>query len=298
MKIFCHRGKYGCTDIGQDFLKEDDVKGQNLIFLEPENSEASIRAAFESGFYAETDVVMTKDKKLIATHTNDLYLHSKDAKKGDYASNMTFENIMKMKTGMGGKTSNFLTYEKLIELLEEYPNAIINIEIKGTIEPENSLPEPQNPTLVEQLVKLTPTHLFSRIIWSSFATSNLVKIKSLKNNANIAQLFAISNVDKRPIYPNTDDMYYAFTIPNIKTVISKINMNAFHVVISSLTKESLDFCNEHKIAIRTWAFMERNPKKNELAKQDILNLVSLSKQYTDVEIDIITDYADEVIKLI
>ncbi|MDR1694234.1 MAG: hypothetical protein LBR70_03465 [Lactobacillaceae bacterium] len=298
MKIFCHRGKFGCTDINREYLTSNDAKGLNLKNLPPENSEESIKAAFTSGFCVETDVVMTKDRKLIATHTNDLSLHSFQAKKGDYASNMTFEQIMKMKTGMGGKTSEFLTYEKLMGLLEEYPNLSVNIEIKGTIEPKNSLPELQNPSIIEQIVKLTPSRLFSRIIWSSFATSNLIKLKTLKKDADTAQLFTFHEAGGQPVYPDTDDKYLTFTLENIKKVVNKTDINAFHAAIDSLNDINMRFCNDNKIAVRTWKYMERNPEENELAKQDVLTLAAFSKKYPNLEIDIITDYAEEISRLI
>ena len=44
-----------------------------------------------------------------------------------------------MKTGIGGQTEAFLTYEQFLKLFRNYPDLITNVEIKGTIEPKNAL---------------------------------------------------------------------------------------------------------------------------------------------------------------
>lgn len=298
MKIFCHRGKFGCTDVGWFFLQQKDAKGSNLKNLPPENSEESIKAAFDSGFSVEVDVTMTKDKHIIVTHTNDLSMHSPDAKLGDLVSNKTLSEIKLMRTGLGGKTSKFLTYDRLIELFTKYPELYINIEIKGTIQQKNTIEEPQNPSLVEQLAKQTPTHLVEKIIWSSFATSNLINIKKLIPNSKTAQLFYTHRHNLNPIYPNTDDKYLEFSIVNLQNVFNLIQIDAVHVPINHLPEDCLRFCFENKLSLRTWASREKSPMKNKDAYNAILNLLEVNKKFHSLNIDIITDYADEVCKII
>lgn len=300
MKIFCHRGKFGCTDIGQEFLRLEEVKGKNLANLLPENSEQSITQAFQDGYGVEIDVVMTKDKHIIVTHTNDLTKHSKDAHEGDLVSNKTIDEMAKMKTGLGGQTTPFLTYDKFINIFKKYENIYTNVEIKGTIQDKNSISEPKNPSLIEKLAKNTPKKVFERIIWSSFALSNIIKMKSIMPAANVAQLFCTDEHDGNKIYPDTDDAYLAFNINNLKMVLAKLPaLNAVHPPINSLyNDEVIKFCSDNKLAIRPWVLGERNPDKNIEAKNNILNLLKIKKKYPNLEMDFITDFADEVVKLI
>lgn len=168
--IFCHRGLYGCTDVNQDFLKMPYAKGNLLSQLPPENSYTSIKAAFDLGYSVELDVCMTKDNFLIVTHTNHLPVHVKGALETDYVSTKMLQEISEMKTGIAGRTEHFLKYENFLDLFEQYPNVFANIEIKGTLEPKNALPPQENPSVVEQLIKVTPEKIYNRIIWSSFST--------------------------------------------------------------------------------------------------------------------------------
>lgn len=298
MKIFCHRGKFGCTDINQAFLQQDDVKENALKTLAPENSEESIKAAFNSGFCAEIDVTMTKDKHLIVTHTNSLYMHSINAKKDDFVSNKTLSEIEGLTTGIGGRCCDFLTYDRLMILFSNYLDLYLNVEIKGTIQANGFIVEPQNPSLVEKLAEQTPTQLIPRIIWSSFATSNLIKIKKLIPQAKTAQLFSLDNEDMIKIYPNTDDKYLKLSINNLENVLEKAKISAIHPPIKAVNSDIAEFCLKNNLAIRTWEFEERNPAKNKDAFDAIANILNIKRTYPKLDIDIITDYADSVFNII
>lgn len=300
MKIFAHRGFYGCTDINQEHLTKEDVKGENLKNTPPENSEQSIIDAFDRNFNIEIDVVMTKDRELIVTHTNELALHSLNAKREDFASQMLLEDILKMQTGMGGKTSPYLTYDKFLSILEKYKNLTANVEIKGNIHPKLTMNELENPTIVEKLVEKTPQKLFKQIIWSSFSFSNLIEIRNLNENANIAMLFYPQCIEETKIYTNKTDLFMQFNLQNIKMIHNTIpNINAVHPCIDSLINEDvIKFCVNNNITIRPWILFEKNPQKNHEAKDMILKVKELQHQHDSLNLDIITDFPNEVKSLI
>jgi len=275
------------------------AKGERLSQLPPENSYTSIKAAFDAGYNVELDVCMTKDKFLIVTHTNHLPAHVKGALETDYVSTKTLQEISQMKTGIGGKREAFLTYEKFLLLFEQYPNAIANIEIKGTVESKNAQPPQESPSIVEQLVKITPAKIYDCVIWSSFSTSMITQLKKLKPKAKVAQLFCESKDDEPYIFENRTDKYLQFTYENIKTLHKQISLEAAHVEIDTLyDDEALAYCLHNDIHIRTWALLERNPEKDLGAKQNIQKLLQLREKYPSLCIDVITDYAPIVEKII
>lgn len=297
--IFCHRGLYGCTDVNQDFLSKPYAKGDTLKTIPPENTYTSIKAALDAGYGVETDVCMTKDNVLIITHTNRLPMHTRDADKSDYVSRCLFSDIKKMKTGMSGKREAFLSYEQFLNLIENYPQLPINVEIKGTIEPNNALPPQTSPTITEQLTKITPEHIKRRIIWSSFSSETIADFKKHNPEVSVAQLFCESKNDEPFIFNGLSDRYLQFNLENLKQISKKISLEAVHVEISCLAENDvLEFCRKNHIHVRTWALLERNPEKDDGARQNILKVSELSKKYPDLHFDIITDYATAVKKIL
>ena len=294
--LFCHRGLYGCTDVNQDFLRMSYAKGAALKDLPPENTYTSIKAAFDAGYGVELDVCMTKDNTLIVTHTNHLSVHTYDASETDYVSTCLFSDIEKMKTGIGGKTESFLTYEQFLDL---FPNLSANVEIKGTIEPKNALLPQTNPTITEQLTKATPENIKKRIIWSSFSTGMIADFKKLNPQARVAQLFCPTHEEEPFIFQGLPDRYLQFNLKNLKQISKIIPLEAIHVEISTLSdNEALKFCQKNSFHIRTWALRERNPQKDSLAQQNILKVLELSRKYPPLHLDIITDYAPLVTQLL
>ena len=296
--IFCHRGLYGCTDVNQNFLKMPYAKGELLSQLPPENSYTSIKDAFDAGYNVELDVCMTKDNVLIVTHTNHLPVHVKGVSEADYVSTKTFQEISEMRTGIGGKTEPFLTYENFLDLFQQYNNLLVNIEIKGTLEPKNALPPQESPSVVEQLIKTTPEKIYNRIIWSSFSSEMITELKNLKPEAKVAQLFCEPKDNEPYIFENRTDRYLQFTYDNIKSLHKQISLEAAHVEISTLQDNTaLKYCIDNAIHIRTWALLERNPEKDLNAKQNIQKLLQLNEKYPTLCFDIITDYAPIVEKI-
>lgn len=293
--LFCHRGLYGCTDINPDFLSMPYAKGPDLKNIPPENTYTSIKAAFDNGFGVELDVCMTKDNVIIVTHTNHLSLHVKEASPNDCVSTMYFNDIMPMKTGIAGKTEKILTYEEFLNLFNNYPELNVNVEIKGTIEPIDAMQPQNNPSLVEQLSKITPEKLKRKIIWSSFSTEMLHDLKKLNPKAEIAQLFCEKASSEPLIFANKTDRYWQFNLKNIEKIMNIVPISAAHVEISTLKDdEALLFCINNNIRIRTWALHERNPNKDINAYKNIVKVKQLKTKYPLLHIDIITDYASVI----
>ncbi|MDD4617207.1 MAG: glycerophosphodiester phosphodiesterase family protein [Alphaproteobacteria bacterium] len=330
--IFAHRG-CGVTDNGPQGAL--DAKGTALCSLPPENSEEAIETAFRKGYPVEIDVTMTLDGHVIVTHTNDLSFHNvearrareerekgKGAKENDwYVSRKTFEEMRQLRTGLGGRTAPFLTYDRFIGLMRKYPSAVVNVEIKGTIQGE-LMAEPKEPSLVEMLAKRTPNNMLDRIIWSSFAVSNLHRLrlefkkksgKPRKNmpHVHVAQLFAepdrlkAHGGEEDRVYPDTDDSYMQFTEENVARVNRK-DVKAVHPSIDSLMTEegaaAVRYCAKNGITIRTWALNEKNPGKeteaSALAQRRIERILEYRETFPELQIDIITDYPEEVEKVV
>ncbi len=299
INIFCHRGLYGCTDVNPDFLKMPYAKGSALKDLPPENTYTSIKSAFDKGYGVELDVCMTKDNILIVTQTNHLSVHTREAAENDYVSTRLLSDIEKMNTGMGGKPEPFLTYARFLDLLKNYPELTVNVEIKGTIEPRNALPPQTNPTIAEQLTKVTPDDLKKRIIWSSFSTATIAEFKKLNPELRVAQLFCETKDNEPIIFAGLSDRYLQFNLNNVREILRHTPLEAVHVEISTLfDNEVLQFCLDNHIHIRTWALLERNPKKDDVAYQNIVRVSTLAEKYPDLHFDIITDYASIVTGLL
>lgn len=300
MKILAHRGFYGCTDIGYEHLSRTDAKGENLPQLPPENSLESITAAFEHGFGVETDVVMTFDRELVMTHTNELALHSSDAQRDDFASGMALSQIKRMKTGKGGRQAEFLIYDEFLACLKKYENLTVNVEIKGNIHPQRQTAELTAPTIVEKLAEKTPDNLMARIIWSSFSLSHLAEMHKLRPQAEVAPLFYPQNAPETKIYTDKDDIFMQFTIENVQKILKFIpDLRAVHPCIDSLANQNtIEFCVERGMTIRPWVLQECNPLKNEKSRETVLQIKALQKQYPHLKIDMITDFAQEVKSLL
>ena len=299
IRLFCHRGLYGCTDVNQDFLRMSYAKGEALKDLPPENAYISIKAAFDAGYGVELDVCMTKDDILVVTHTNHLPAHTYDALETDYVSTCLFSDIKKMKTGIGGKTESFLSYDQFLDLYENYPDLPVNVEIKGTIEPKNALPPQINPTITEQLTKTTPESVKKRIVWSSFSTGMIADFKKFNPQARVAQLFCEHKKEEPFIFQGLSDRYLQFDLKNLKRIAKTVAPEAVHVEISTLfDNDAIGFCREKRINIRTWALHERNPEKDDAARQNVLKVLALATKYPDLHFDMITDYAPLITRLL
>lgn len=299
INLFCHRGLYGCTDVNRIFLRMPYAKGKNLKELPPENSYDSIKAALELGFNVELDVCMTKDNVLIVTHTNRLMAHVENVGRTDYVSMKSFREIKRLRTGLGGKKAPFLSYEDFIKLFQEYPMTCANVEIKGTIEQENALPPQTKPSIVEQLVKYTPSDVRDRIIWSSFSTEMITELKKINPQARVAQLFCALKAEETVIFKGRTDRYLQFTRKNLERIYETVPLDAAHVEISTLTdNDALLFCRDNHIHIRTWALWERNPESNTDAFRQIQKIKLLRDKYPEMQFDIITDYAKSVERIL
>jgi len=145
-----------------------------------------------------------------------------------------------------------------------------------------------------------------RIIWSSFANSNITEMKARVPSAEVAQLFAEpgrleeSEEEKDFIYPKpSKDVYMQFTEKNLKKYgFGSSGISAAHPCIDGLMTDegraAIQYCAQNGIGIRTWALLEKDPSKDfpasAEAKRRILAAVGLKKDYPSLTIDIITDY--------
>ena len=199
---------------------------------------------------------------------------------------------------MGGQTKSFLTYNQFLDLFQNYPNLVTNVEIKGTIEPHNALAPQTNPTITEQLTKTTPENIKKRIVWSSFSSEMLADFKRLNPTVETAQLFCEPKDTEPLIFKGLPDRYLQFTLKNIKQIHKEQRIKAAHVEISTLNDdEILIFCLKNHIKIRTWSLLERNPEKDAAARQNLIKVFKLAERYPDLNIGIITDYAPAVSQL-
>jgi glycerophosphoryl diester phosphodiesterase len=281
-------------------MLREDVKGPALRDLPPENSEESVEEAFKNGYHTEIDVVMTKDNEIVITHTNELYLHIENAKKGEYVCDRTLAEMKEMQTGLAGRKSPFMTYEGLIKLLYKYPSAKVNVEIKGVKQPGGQMAEPKDPSLIDVLVQKTPKTLYERIVWSSFATSDLVRMKELAPQANVAHLFGSNKPEEAAIYPDTDDRYWQFNLENLKKIHAQIPALAgVHVFVDTVFNPGMmAYCNAHGLDVRTWVTGEKKPTVDDVSRQNILNVLKVKERFPEMKIDIISDFPVQVAQVL
>ena len=126
----------------------------------PENTLPAFKNAIDIGYkYLETDVHLTKDREVIAFHDESL---ERVANISEKISDLTLKELSQI------KIDNYATIPTLLELLELFPEAKINID-------------PKSDSVVTPLIELIEkTNSISRVCIGSFSDKRLKQIhKSL-----------------------------------------------------------------------------------------------------------------------
>ena len=127
----------------------------------------------------------------------------------------------------------------------------------------------------------------------------IADFKKLNPRARIAQLFCEPKKEEPFIFQGLSDRYLQFDLKNLKRIVKTVALEAVHVEISTLfDNDAIGFCRENRIHIRTWALHERNPEKDDAARQNVLKVLALATKYPDLHFDIITDYVPLITRLL
>ncbi|KRX07178.1 PLC-like phosphodiesterase, TIM beta/alpha-barrel domain [Pseudocohnilembus persalinus] len=128
--------------------KNKDIKNRIMViahrggsFEKPENTMQAFQNAVEKGVdMIETDIMMTKDKKIITFHDEDLIrlCGKKQTTNDSFYNEMVFQEKYNLDFKKGGKYE-IISGEKiqpalLEELFQKFPNTLINMEIKDPSE--------------------------------------------------------------------------------------------------------------------------------------------------------------------
>lgn len=144
--------------------------------LEPENTLRSYRKALEIGVdYVETDVYLTKDKRLIVMHDGTV---DRTTNGHGPVEAMTFEEVRKLDAGKGEKVP---TLEEVLTLIKG--KAKIHIEMKG-----DGTPRP----VVETVQAMG---MVSDVVVTSGNTDRLREVKSLNPKIAVEHIYGAPPAD-------------------------------------------------------------------------------------------------------
>ncbi|NQZ65742.1 MAG: glycerophosphodiester phosphodiesterase [Mycoplasmatales bacterium] len=199
--------------------------------IAPENTDLAFKAAEIFEFDGiEIDIHMTKDKKLVVIHDEDILRTSNGSGK---IKNLTLEQLRKF--NFSSKFDNNFSFQKIMtyeELLLKYGNKfkVINTEIKTDVIHYEGIEK----LIWEIHSKINPE---AEIIYSSFNFESLKIMRKISNEAKLGFLF----VDYKDCLGKENE-------------IKKICDYIHPWFKSMLNKKSSDLYNELNLPLNLWTF--------------------------------------------
>ncbi len=238
----------------KDFFNPNPVvlahRGDSEFY--PENTMVAFESAEKLGVdVIETDVHLTKDKKLIIWHDDHL---KRITGVKDTVEEKTYDELMKLDVGKiftkveenGEKTYPFenkgIKFVLFEDLLTTLPNTKFNVDMKTD--------DLELPVLMAELLKRLDA--FDRVCVTSFHSRVVLKFREIAPNATTS--FTLKEVLK---YSFTAKLGLSFIFKN-KTLEAK----AFEIPVKEkgiriLTKPFIKFCKKHDAKILVWTINDR-----------------------------------------
>ena len=216
---------------------------------EPENTLRSFRKAIDLGARGvELDVHLSKDKKLIVIHDNDI---SRTTKGKGLISQMTLAQIKKIDAG---KNEKIPTLEEIIDLAIR-KNILLNIELKGL------------GTVVPVVKLIEQKRISNQVVISSFLYNKLKVVKSL--NSKIKTGILIRKLPRR--------------LADFLKLAKTYKADGFHIRKNFLRKRHLKAAQENGLYV--WVWTANGPR--EIKKFKSWGVDGLITNYPDRAIKII-----------
>lgn len=292
----------GCTDSAQA------ISLGNHLTRPLENTLASLTQALgpetRAGFI-ETDVIRTKDDRLVLIHSTDFTQHVpphfRPAGKS-FIEELTLEEALALPLGADG-TGRVPSLRQLLDstgALRPGDDLVLNLEIKdvqGTPCPRRSPPLAE---LVLQEIRAAgfPLH---RIRFSSFSLEILTQLADLEPKARLGMLFneALGPDEASPrLFVDGDEVYRLFDLPTLQDVLATLPaLEAVHPEAQTLTPETVALVAEHGLAVATWGWLEESPAKSPVFEKAARDAVSLCTE-AGVELAMITDHMADLRRVV
>ncbi len=252
-----HRGS-GCTD-SRHARRFAGMKP-------PENTLDSIRKAFADGTeWVEIDAVLTGDHVAVVTHSSHLPDHVFHPVPSPFIGDLSAAEVKDLRVGPR-KNGIIPTLAEVLALVAVLPAPAsggfrLNIElkdVKGTGRAHGGF------ALVETVARAVqdgPLPL-DRIIFSSFATSDLVHLHQVLPQARLAQLFDIPSARQSAVYPDTEDRYFHFTPANLDKVCAQVPLAFVHPEARSVTPGLANHVLDRGMGLNAWTWREVPPTRD------------------------------------
>jgi glycerophosphoryl diester phosphodiesterase len=294
--VFGHRGS-GCTDSPHAQARRDGVSRP------AENTLPSIMQAFDDGANGvEIDAVQTRDGEIVVVHSDLLSDHVFYDCGAAKISELALAEVraLDVAPGRSGKIPTLAAVLAALRETHAFKNGsapVINIEIKGKKGTGGQKNDIHVVKFHDALVTAIEDFPLKRIIFSSFATFDLIEMRKRKRDALLAQLFDVPYKEERDVYPEQnipDARYLHFTRDNIIYAINTVGIQYAHPAIDSLTDDNMAFARECNIGVNCWALGEAAPDADGGLGAQALALA----EKHGTRLGIITDYVAAYKKLI
>lgn len=253
----------------------------------------------------ETDIVRTKDNRLVLVHSTDFTQHVqpdfRPAGKS-FIDDLTLDEALALKLGPDG-TGRIPSLGQLLDTiltLRPGDDLVLNLEIKdvqGTPCPRRTPPLAQ---LVLDEIRAAGFPL-NRIRFSSFSLAILAELAALEPAARIGMLFngALAPGEASPrLFVDSDEVYRLFTMAEIDTVLRRIpTLEAVHPEIRTLTPETVAYVAEKGLSVATWGWLGESPLKSRVFEEAARDAVGLCTR-NGVRLTMITDHIADLRRLL
>ena len=183
-----------------------------------ENTLEAFKESVDLGYkYIETDLRLTKDKRVIVFHDNDFNRLAKINKK---VQSLTLREIKNIKLIKGG------TILELTNLLEEFPKIKFNIDIKDSR------------SLIPTIEVLDSLNAYSRVCLASFKSSILWRLKKIRPQSCVSMGIIDTAIFK----------IFHKIINDVDCIQVPIKWRGINV----LTKKLIDMAHLNNLKIHVW----------------------------------------------
>lgn len=255
----------------------------------PENTLASLAEALQAGAGAvEIDAMLTRYGQVAVTHSNAIaaHIHPEDRAKLDihrpFICQYDYKELRKFRIGRREEADvrkeDFIPLlADVLELVQQAPGVLLNIEIKGAL--GTDCPHP--PGLVAAIRDALVAAAFpaGRVILSSFLPAFLEEAGALMPEVPRGMLF-------RPEGGKGEE----FTPATIRMLHAQLMLSYVHPEIMTLTEEALQVAAERRLGVNVWSFNEPLPQER---PEPILRAVRLCGEYA-LPLGIFTNYLQEM----
>jgi glycerophosphoryl diester phosphodiesterase len=290
-----HRGS-GCTDSAH--ARSSPARAGKP----PENTLDSIAWAFAEGAdFVEVDVLRTKDDVLVVTHSNRLADHVlREVPPAPHVGDLEWRDVAPLRTGPEGN-GQIPTLDEVLNLVEELTDGgrasdfVLNLEIKDVKDTDAPKHVPGRPSLVELLARKVRTHGLpvGRLVFSSFALSDLIALKGELPEARLGMLFDVPEYAGKEVYPAAPEAharYLPFTPEALREAAREVRLEFAHPELHTLTPEAMRTVAELGLGLNCWALREPPPSEDRPA---IALALRLAREHR-VRLGLITDFVPEL----